>query len=414
VGLPAGTRGVRAAAYTGAYGSRAQEADVTIEPDRVTARMTRALSFREGLTIAVGWDKGATRRPSVLARVGWFLSGNWPLAFPLLVFFGMLALWSRYGRDPRSLPIAVRYEPPGDLSPAEAGTLIDHSVDMRDVTATIVDLAVRGFLKIEEVQESQLLGLLHSNDYRFHLLKPEAEWSGLTTHEERVLRGMFGGSQSTVLLSTLKNEFYRHLPGIRDAIFARLKERGYYTSRPDETRRLWLILGGLFVLGSIHAALFGSRLTGLPPLTLGLTSALTGLAIIGFGAFMPRRTLSGARACEAALGFEEFLGRVESDRMERTMRTPETFEKFLPYAMAFAVEEHWVRAFRDIVQSAPSWYAARTPGAYNYMSFSRSLGHFTSQAGSTMASSPRSSGGSGFGGGGSSGGGFGGGGGHGF
>jgi len=82
--------------------------------------------------------------------------------------------------------------------------------------------------------------------------------------------------------------------------------------------------------------------------------------------------------------------------------------------MAFAVEEHWVRAFRDIVQSAPSWYAARTPGAYNYMSFSRSLGHFTSQAGSTMASSPRSSGGSGFGGGGSSGGGFGGGGGHGF
>jgi Predicted membrane protein (DUF2207) C-terminal domain/Predicted membrane protein (DUF2207) N-terminal domain len=417
VHLPAGTHGVRAAAYTGAYGSRAREAEVTIEPERVFAHMTRPLSFREGLTIVVGWDKGVTRRPTMLGTLGWFLAGNWPLAFPLIVFFGMLGIWSRYGRDPRALPITVRYEPPGDLSPAEAGTLIDHRVDVRDVTATIVDLAVRGYVKIEEVQESQMLGLFHSTDYQFHLLKPEAEWSPLKPHEQQVLRGIFGGD-STVMLSKLKNHFYGQLPGIRDLVFAGLQGRGYYRGRSDTTRRVYFIIGLVLALTSMHAAAFGAAVTGLPFLTLALAIVLTGLAIMGIGWFMPRRTLSGARACEAALGFEEFLGRVERDRMERTIRTPEMFEKFLPYAMAFGVEEHWVFLFRDVCRTAPTWYVGQSSGSYDFGSFSRSLGQFSSQAGSTITSSPRSSGGSGFGGGGSSGGssggGFGGGGGHGF
>jgi len=80
------------------------------------------------------------------------------------------------GRDPRVGPIAVQYAPPEGMSPAEAGTLVDEQAAMRDITATIVDLAVRGYIVIEEKEKSGIMGLLHAKDYVFHLKKGLGEW----------------------------------------------------------------------------------------------------------------------------------------------------------------------------------------------------------------------------------------------
>ena len=79
----------------------------------------------------------------------------------------MFRLWWTKGRDPRLRPIAAQYEPPDKLTPGEVGTLIDNSVDMRDITASIVDLAVRGYLVIEEKKVDHLLGLTHSPSTSF-------------------------------------------------------------------------------------------------------------------------------------------------------------------------------------------------------------------------------------------------------
>ena len=68
----------------------------------------------------------------------------------------------------------VQYEPPEDLTPAEAGTLIDNAADMRDITATMVDLAVRGYIRIEEREESKLFGLMKGKEYVLHRLDPPA------------------------------------------------------------------------------------------------------------------------------------------------------------------------------------------------------------------------------------------------
>ncbi len=116
------------------------------------------------------------------------------------------------------------------------------------------------------------------------------------------------------------------------------------------------------------------------------------------------------------LGFEDFLNHVESDRFNRTIKTPQMFEKFLPFAMALGVEKNWSKAFEGIMTEPPSWYRGGVYGpAFYPWVFANNLSYMSSQAGSVMSSSPRSSGGSGFGGGGgSSGGGFGGGGGGGF
>jgi len=130
---------------------------------------------------------------------------------------------------------------------------------------------------------------------------------------------------------------------------------------------------------------------------------------------MPARTVSGTRTLEGVLGFEDFLAHVESDRFNRMIKTPEMFEKFLPFAMALGVEKNWSNAFQNIYTQPPSWYqgGAYGPQFYPYM-FVNNLNAMSTQAGTVFASAPRSSGGSGFGGGGSSGGGFGGGGGGGF
>jgi uncharacterized membrane protein len=134
-----------------------------------------------------------------------------------------------------------------------------------------------------------------------------------------------------------------------------------------------------------------------------------------FGLIMPARTILGARTLEKVLGFEEFLRRVDGERFERVIKTPEMFEKYLPFAMAFKVEKKWARAFQDICREPPSWYVGGTgyQGSFDLGGFSSRLSTLSERTASTMTSSPRSSSGSGFSGG-SSGGGGGGGGGGGF
>ena len=416
--LPAGAGSVRATAYSGVYGSRATDADVTISGNEVRFEMLRELSFREGLTAVVGWGKGLIEEPPLSARVGDFLRSNFPLGLPVLVFLIMFRVWYTRGRDPRLNPIAVRYEPPDGLSPAEAGTLIDNSADMRDVTATIVDLAVKGYILIEDTEKEQLLGLLKSTEYVFHLKKPGHEWGELRRHERKLLDSLFlNETRNKVSLSDLENSFYRNLPEIRDRIFESLLSRQYYRRRPDAQKGIYIVLGifiGFMVMG--FGIVMGDY-WGVAPVTAVLSGVLTLAVMVGFGLIMPARTKVGARALEGVLGFEEFLERVESDKYERVEMTPDLFERFLPFAMAFGVERRWAKAFDGIYNAQPTWYQGRSPiSSFRPALFAASLGQMSTRASRAMASSPRSrSGGSGFSsGGGRSGGGFGGGGGRGF
>ncbi len=416
--LPSGITGLRAVAFTGVYGSREQAASMEIDQDGVSIRALRPLNFREGLTVAVGWDPGLIPRPGWLAQAILFLRSNWMLGIPLVIFGIMFSLWFARGRDPRRRPIAPQYNPPEELTPAEAGTLVDNSADIRDITATLVDLAVRGYVQIEEKEERKLLGLIPGREYTFDLRKPSAEWHTLRPHEQALLEAMFsGGVQKSVKSSDLEHRFYRHLPRIRDRIFDGLLERRYYARRPDRIRVASVVIG---IAVGIALAIGGSLLSGawgLSPLPAILGAFLSAAIVIGFGWIMPARTVRGARALEGVLGFEEFLARVEGDQFRRLDKSPELFEKYLPYAMALGVEKHWARAFEGIYRQPPEWYRGHHYDTFHSGSFVSNLSHMSAQTATAMASSPRSSGGSGFGGGssgGSSGGGMGGGGGGGF
>lgn len=458
--LPPGARPFRWAAYTGSEGSTATDADVAVDSARgiVTFTLRQPLGAYEGMTVAVGWPPGVVAgRPSQSDIRRARALRLWPLGLPLLVFALSLRVWRRRGRDPKDQAVVVGYEPPEGITPAEAGTLVDHRAQMRDIISTLVDLAVRGYIGIEEREEKKLLGLITSTDYVFHQRKPREEWSPLLAHEERFLSGLFstashmelpwdavratyaearraaemgremdaddialrleqdqaGRTTVSVRLSELQNKFYRSLPGIRDGIYESLVRRGYYLKRPDQVKGTWIGLGiALLVVGLVGAGFAAEEGFGwVAAWALAVGTVASTIVLVLFGLVMPARTEKGARAREATLGFREFLARVETDRYRRMITGPEMFERYLPYAMAFGVEGRWAAAFEELYREPPDWYSGGGYNGFRPSSFTSRMSSMTSSAGSTLSSSPSSSG---SGGGGSSGGGSGGGGGSGF
>src|SRR6266849_6728741 len=215
--LPEGTTNIRANIFTGAYRSRAQNADIEIAGNGVEVRTREPLHLHEGLTVAAAFDKGFVHEPTAASTLAQIFRSNWPLVIPVAAFVLMFHLWWTRGRDPRLRPIDAQYEPPNQLTPGEAGTLVDNSADMRDITASIVDLAARGYIAIEEHQTDRMLGLMHDKDYNFIAQKERSEWSKLKPHEQTLLEGIFstGTVGESVSMSSLENRFYQNLPGIK-------------------------------------------------------------------------------------------------------------------------------------------------------------------------------------------------------
>lgn len=414
----------RTKGYTGRFGAK-DESDVAITNDGAIATFTThgELAPREGLTVDVALEKGVLHKPSALTRLGWFLAANPGLLLPLWAFAVMFALWWLKGREPDSgLSVAPIYEAPKGLTPAEAGTLIDDKIDDRDVTSTLIDLAVKGYIKIVEIEEPGLLS--KHKDHSLQLLRPRSTWGNeLAAHELEVLNNLFPEITSEeTTLSDLKNHFYLVLPTIRQQIMGALEAKQLYATDPETAKGLVLVAILVIAFPPLWLQMTGHISLGASPTTLLAGLALTVLIVFFFSRHLAAKTVSGARMKVACLGFKEFLTRVEGDRLRRM--PPDTFEKFLPYAMAFGVEQQWAKAFEGIMLDPPSWYvgAAWTPGlVWTPLLFMSSVTDFSSAAYESFTAAPQASAsdsgfgdGSSFGGGdggGYSGGGFGGGGG---
>jgi hypothetical protein len=406
---------LRAQAFTGVYGSAERNATANVNGAECSFETTNPLPMRGGMTIDVYVPKGILKEPSQLTRVLWFLGSNPIVLLPFWTLAVMFFFWWKWGRDPDpGVSVAPMYEPPKGLTPAEAGTLLEDTVHPRDITSTIVDLAVRGFIKIEETKDEGLV--FHHKDYILHSLKPESEWAPLAPHERVMMTNIFSDG-ADVRLSSLKNRFYTAIPAIRTDIMAQLRNKGMYLLDPESANGYSFV--GILI---IVAPFLISQFTGFKEVftSIGL---LVGCGIISaviwwlFARQMTAKTVNGGRTTVAVLGFQEFMNRVDADRLKRM--PPDTFEKYLAYAMALGVEHHWAQAFAGIVQNAPSWYVG--PAGYVYGStfnpimFSSAMHGMANDMNQVFVSAPRaSSSGSGWGGGGGggfSGGGFGGGGG---
>jgi uncharacterized membrane protein len=412
---------LRAQAFTGVYGSSERDATAKVEGAQAEFSTNNPLPMRGGMTVDVYIPKDILKEPGAFTWFLWFLGSNPVVFLPVVTAAVMFVLWWFKGRDPDpGVSVAPMYEPPPGISPAEAGTLLDDSIHPRDITSTMVDLAVRGYIKIEEVADKGLM--FTHKDYIFHLLKPMADITdkSLAPHERVMLENVFQGGQQT-RLSDLKNRFYTAVPIIREDIMSALRNKGLYLLDPESANGY-----SIAAAGAIIAAFAAFQYTGwvnfFNSIPLMVVSLLISAVIWWlFARVMTAKTVKGGRVRVAVLGFQEFMNRVDAEQLK--VMPPTTFEKYLPYAMALGVEHHWAQAFSGIVKDPPNWYVA--PGGYvpgmvfNPIFFSSSMHNMAIDMHQVFISAPRarstgsgwSSGGFGGGGGGFSGGGFGGGGG---
>jgi len=395
---------VKALCYTGSYGSKSQDCKIRINPDSIEFKTVNNLYAGQGLTIVVGMPKGIVDEPSALSKFIRLLLDNWYFALPFVTLISLYYIWRSRGKDPEGRGvIAVRYEPPEDLTPAEAGTLIDERADILDISSTVIDLAVRGYIKIEETKSTTFF-FFTDRDYKLIRLKDKAD-SELKAHESKVLSGIFNGSGET-MVSDLKNKFYKELPDIKKALYKELLDKRYFPVNPERIR-------GIYKLAGVIALPLGIFLIGLiDNVPLGLSVSISGVIVLLSAGHMPRKTKRGALLNEELLGFREFIERAEEDRIRRMAKEdPTLFDRVLPYALVFGLEDKWAEAFRDMYTEPPDWYySPYYANAFSPNLFVNDLGRSLSVMNSTLASTPKRSGSSGFSGGGS-GGGFGGGGG---
>lgn len=405
--------GVSHTAWTGAYGSKQQDFRAS-RPDDSTIRFeTDGLKPYEGISVEIVMPAEAVARPSWTTRVGWWMGDNFPYFLIPATLAACLGSWFLRGRDaPGRGTIVVEYQPPDALTPAEVGTLIDEKVDMRDLSSTIVDLAVRGYLTIEETKESGWFS--ESTDYRFRKLRDGGD---LRPFERTMFQKLFEGRDS-VRLSDLKETYHTAIQSAKGQIYKSLKGREYFDGNPDTVRTLFLLIGlGVLALSvGLAAAIQAAWVGRVFPLPLILT-AIAGVVIVAWTSrVMPRKTRKGRIAWERIRGLEEYIRRAEVDDLKEQERQG-IFETLLPYAIAFGLADRWARAFEGLYKEPPNWYRTnRSDFSTAYLA--SSLNHSVNQMNTVLPSQPRSSGSSGggwssggFSGGGSSGGGFGGGGG---
>ncbi|MBO3084761.1 DUF2207 domain-containing protein [Cellulomonas sp. zg-ZUI188] len=319
-------------------------------------------------------------------------------------------------RDRREV-VSVQFQPPEGVRPGEVGTLVDEKADPVDVTATLVDLAVRGYLRIEEVPRKD--PKKKPDDWT--LVQVKRGDGDLLPYEQTLMRELFKKKSFEVTLSDLKTTFAASMAKVQDGLYDHVTESGWFRSNPKSVRTAWYVVGTVIaVLGAL--ATVGVFAAGVQVPGLGLVPlavAIVGVVVIVLGKAAPARTEDGTAVLAQALGFRRYLATAEANQL-RFEEGEDIFSRYLPYAIVFGLADRWARVFAELAAQGrtfeqPSWYV----GSYLYganlywaTSFASSMDRFTTIATQSIsAPTPGSSGGSGMGGGGFSGGGVGGGGG---
>ena len=403
--------------FAGALGSTdSARCTVSNSVTNATGKITQTLNAAEGFNLEVTFPKilitknaGSLDQTAPSDYLLLLLTNLIPfiLAFsPLFVLFGTFIYWLIH-RAPKGTGIIVPYyDPPQGLRAAEAGLIYDESVDNVDNSATIISLAINGYMKIQDDGKG---------NYTFTNL--EKDTLDLRPFEKMFLDGFFKDGAKVVELNDLKNKFYLTLDKINNELQGWAVREGYFRSKSSKNA----VFGQLTVFIIAFVLIFtllGSVLsfnTGVFAIIFVLTASFSVLCILFFFGTLNHKTKRGVQIREKILGLKQYIELGEKSRINivnSPEMTTELFEKLLPYAMVFKQHKAWAEKFKDIYVTPPDWYSGNW-NTFNAIYLAASLNNISSSVNNTLSSSPSSSG-SGFSGGGfggSSGGGFGGGGG---
>ena len=342
-----------AACFAGSLGSQRPCASASVEGGIARFSHPSLLPY-EGLTFVVSLPKGAVSEPRPILQERWSLGRAFALtpvtgALTLLmaagVAYGLVRVYWATGRDLRWAgspidavfgktgapettvawsddgPYPAEYVPPEGMRPGLMGTLVDETAHPLDVTATIIDLASRGYLRIEEIPKEGWFG---KADWKLVQLKKGGD---LLAYERLLLDDGLFEDKTEVLLSELKDRFAGRMHTVQEALYDEVVKRGWFTSSPESQRNNWLAFGiGLFgvaVLIEVAMAAFTHLALVTVPLVIGA------FALTGMHTAMSRRTAAGTAALRHVRGFRRFIDDAEDERA-RFAEQAHLFYDYLP------------------------------------------------------------------------------------
>ncbi|MFN8373530.1 MAG: DUF2207 domain-containing protein [Anaerolineae bacterium] len=275
------------------------------------------------------------------------------LGGPLLIYLQ----WYSRGRDPK-IGIVPEYlsEPPSTIRPAVVGTLVDERADLRDVLSTIIDLAHRGYLVMEESHQEGFLGIGSSSKFTFK--RSDKSTSDLLPFEANLMSRLFPGGAMERTLDSLQNTFYQYIPMLQNDLYSQLVTEGFFTISPNVTRNTWMGVGGLILaIPIVITFLLLYSETAVPAAAVLALIALgfTGIVALAVANVMPAKTRKGAEEAAKWKAFYRYM-----DNLEKYTSVEEAaarFEEYLPYAVAFGLNNEWMRRFSRLDNMpVPVWY----------------------------------------------------------
>ncbi len=352
------------------YGVEAQPPAIAADGRSVTFTAENAILNDDEFEVRVQWPHGVVDAPAPSWQADWerqaaidAVTGNVTLVNLIigalsaeLIIMGIFIAYrmTRYPRPKYRLETipATLNEPPGNLKPGLAGVLLEGETGISAIMATLVDLAQRGMMQIEETTKGK---------FTFRLLRSQ----NLKPYEQAVLDAIFtaesGKTLKEVKLTDLKDKFYARTGKIYNQLGDTLVEAGLFRTNPNEGGCLYILLSVIF-FGAGFASMFlidelntlaHTDLTTVMPCAAGGVLAAASLHIMS--KLSPRLTREGAEQLARWQAFKNYLEQIQQfiDLEEAT----DLFEKYLPYVVAFGIEGDWIKKFAYIPMTAqPDWY----------------------------------------------------------
>ena len=411
VHLPTAAEVKQSACYTGGYGSTASNCTGSMINWHAMRFQAHGLQNNEGMTVAVGFQKGVVAEPpppTFFERFAVAIIGGC-ITLLLLVYY--FVTWIRFGRDPDMPTVIPLFEPPDALSPASIGMVMEGSFENRLITPAMINLAVKGLIRIDEKKEELLLGLINKETYTIVKLKSGRD---LPKEEQELLNRMFGsGEESFAFDGTYDPSVQIMATAFKNSLASQWDT---FLNKGNNVK-FWLIPILSVIVCVVGMVFLHNSFWGDNDAVYIIAFVVANLILFLTYRYLIRKPSQEKLALRSRLlGFKMYLSAAEEKQLQHfnpPAMTPEVFEKYLPYAIAFEVEKIWGDRFQDMISKAlidnsyrPGWYSG---SIMNYGAFSQHMNSSLSSSVQSSSTPPSKSGGSG--GGGSSGGGGGGGGG---
>jgi hypothetical protein len=443
--LPVGAQIQARSFYTGAQGEKGQDARVVGENGNVIVfRTNKPLPSANGLTVAIAWQKGIVAPPPPLTQAKYFFFDNIAASLSVLgflaVFFYFFYQWFRYGRDPAAGTIIPVFEPPAGMS-AAGMRYVDRfaSYDDKAFSAAIVELGVKGHLKIAEEKgvtrvdkkeggreifdgeeavkrhfftKKNSLALVQSNHIQVSGAR-EALKTNLSRLYDDLFRNNYGKWALGLLLTFIclvlclvgisiqfsgryaSDAFLGTLLPIIPLLLASFALNNGFTARRDNG----FLIGVGIVFGIIPAVIglwyVWRNVDGYYELIPTICAFAATMLCAFYLEWMEAPTKDGRRVLDHIEGLREYMSTAdEGSRLEALnppKKTPQLFERMLPYAIALDVENSWADKFKDVLAAAGAAPAAAASAVAmsNWYSgnrdWSRDAGGVTSAVSSKLA-----------------------------